>query len=64
VGRKRISKRQRLLLQQFSPDLFEQLVELHRLREQVRQAEALDAKKVLAQFKARWKQKTTKARRD
>ena len=64
MGRKRISKRQRLLLEQFSPDLLEQLAELHWLREQVRQAEALDPKKILAQFKARRKQKTTKARRD
>jgi transposase len=53
VGRKRISKRQRLLLEQFSPDLLEQLAEVHWLREQVRQAEALDPKRVLAQFKAR-----------
>ena len=64
MGRKRISKKQRLLLEQFSPDLLEQLAELHWLREQVRQAEALDPKKVLVQFKARRKQKTTKARRD
>ena len=46
MGRKRISKKQRLLLEQFSPDLLEQLAELHWLREQVRQAEALDPKKV------------------
>ena len=64
MGRKRISKRQRLLLEQFSPDLLEQLAELHWLREQVRQAKALDPKKVLAQFTARRKQKTTKARRN
>jgi hypothetical protein len=56
--------RRGLLLEQFSPDLLEQLAELHWLRQQLRQAEALDPKKVLAQFKARRNQKTTKARRD
>jgi hypothetical protein len=59
----RISKRQRFLLQQFSPDLLEQLVELEWLREQVRQTETLGPKRLLTQFKAHRQQKSTKARR-
>jgi hypothetical protein len=63
VGQKvQISERQRLLLEQFSPDLLEQLVELEWLREQVRQAETLDPQKLLTQFKAHRQQKTTKTR--
>ena len=64
MGQKvRISTRQRLLLEQFSPDLLEQLVELEWLREQVRQAETLDPERLLTQFKTHRQQKTTKARR-
>ena len=64
MGQKvRISKRQRLLLEQFSPDLFDQLVELEWLRQRVRQAETLDPQKLLTQLKARREPKSTEARR-
>jgi hypothetical protein len=59
----RISRNRRLLLEQFSPDLLEQLAELEWLREQVRQAEELDPRQMLAQFKAYRQQKATKAKR-
>ncbi len=57
----RISRNRRLLLEQFSPDLLEQLAELEWLREQVKQAEKLDPQHMLAQFKAYRQQKATKA---
>jgi len=59
----RISRNRRLLLEQFSPDLLEQLAELEWLREQVRQAEKLDPQQLLAQFKAHRQQKMSKAKR-
>ena len=43
--------------------LLEQLAELNRLREQIRQAEAWNLKKVLARFKDRREQETTTGRR-
>jgi hypothetical protein len=57
-----ISRNRRLLLEQFSPDLLEQLAELEWLREQVRRAETLDPRQLLAEFKAHRRQKT-KAKR-
>lgn len=59
----RISRIRRSLLEQFSPELLEQLAELEWLREQVRQAETLDPQRLLAQFKAHRQQKTTRAKR-
>jgi hypothetical protein len=59
----RISRNRRLLLEQFSPDLLEQLAELEWLREQVRQAEELDLQHMLIQFKAYRQEKATKAKR-
>jgi uncharacterized protein YchJ len=50
-------------LEQFSPDLLEQLEELEWLREQVRQAETLDPQHLLVEFKAYRQQKATKAKR-
>jgi hypothetical protein len=63
VGDKvRTSVNRRLLVEQYSSDLLENLVELEWLREQVRQAETLDPEQLLAQFKAYRQQRTTKAR--
>jgi hypothetical protein len=57
----RTSVNRRLLVEQYSSDLLENLVELEWLREQVRQAE-LDPQQLLAQFKAYRQQRATTAR--
>jgi hypothetical protein len=62
VGHKvRISVNRRLLVEQYSSDLLEQLAELEWLREQVRQAE-LDPQQLLSEFKAYRQQRATTAR--
>jgi hypothetical protein len=58
----RVSVHRRLLVEQYSSDLLEKLVELEWLREQVRQAETLDSQQLLAQFKAYRQQRATTAR--
>jgi hypothetical protein len=58
----RTSMNRRLLVEQYSFDLLEQLIELEWLREQVRQAETLDPERLLAQFKAYRQQRATTAR--
>jgi hypothetical protein len=59
----RVSMNRRLLVEQYSSDLLEKLIELEWLREQVRQAEALDSQRLLAQFKAYRQQRATTARK-
>jgi hypothetical protein len=59
----RASVNRRLLVEQYSSDLLEKLVELEWLREQVRQAETLDPGQLLAQFKTYRQQRATTARR-
>jgi hypothetical protein len=58
----RVSMNRRLLVEQYSSELLEKLVELEWLREQVRQAETLDSKQLLVQFKAYRQQRATTAR--
>jgi hypothetical protein len=58
----RVSMNRRLLVEQYSSDLLEKLIELEWLREQVRQAERLDAQQLLTQFKAYRQQRATTAR--
>jgi hypothetical protein len=60
--RVRVSMKRRLRVEQYSSELLEKLVELEWLREQVRQAETLDSKQLLAQFKAYRQQRATTAR--